>query len=289
MRRRLQVLKTYKLFIGGKFPRSESGRFAAATAHGGEHLANFSLASRKDLREAVVAARKSAGAWAATSAYLKGQILYRLAEMLESRAAALADEISRATGVTQEAACEEVGAATDRLVYYAGWTDKLQQVLGAVNPVASSHFNFTTLEPTGVVALVAPDQPCLLGPVTMMAAALAGGNAVVLLASETFPLPLVSVAEVIATSDVPAGVVNILTGRRRELAKTLAEHMDINAIADGSGDAALHAELQGGAAFNLKRVRAWGTANWAEDAACATPWQVAGLMEAKTVWHPVGF
>jgi len=289
MRKRLNVLKTYKLFIDGKFPRTESGRAAKALAAGsGEHLANYCLASRKDLREAVMAARKGAKTWAAASAYLKGQILYRLAEMLEGREAALAEEIARSTGCSGAAAREEIGASADRLVHFAGWTDKLQQVLGAVNPVASSHFNFTTLEPTGVVALLAPDRPCLLGAVTMLAAALAGGNAVVLLASETFPLPLVTLAEVIATSDVPAGAVNILTGQRAELVKTLAEHMDVNAVADGCRDPAIRTALQLGAAANLKRLAAWDVSDWTDDAVCASPYHVVNLMEAKTAWHPIG-
>lgn len=289
MRNRLNVLKTYKLFIDGKFPRTESGRYLTAKAPAtGEHLANYCQASRKDLREAVVAARKGAKAWAGTSAYLKGQILYRLAEMLESRETALAEEISRSTGVSQGAARAEVQQAADRLVHYAGWTDKIHQVLGSVNPVASSHFNFTTLEPMGVVGILAPDEPCLLGALTMLAAALAAGNAVVIIASERFPLPLITSAEIMATSDIPAGVVNILTGPRGDFVKTLGDHMDINAVADGSGDAGIRQSLQLGATSNLKRLAAWDVKNWQNESATASPYHLVQLMEAKTAWHPIG-
>ena len=197
MSTRLPVLKTFKLFINGKFPRAESGRTLVAKHPGtGRHLANYGQASRKDLREAVVAARQGAKVWAGATAYLRGQILYRLAEMLESREAALAQEMADSTGATWESARAEVAASVDRLVYYAGWTDKLSQVLGTVNPVASPHFNFTLPEPTGVVGIVAPDSPCLLGAITMLAAVLAGGNAAILLPSAKFPLPALTLGEV---------------------------------------------------------------------------------------------
>lgn len=286
---RLSVLKTYKLFIDGKFPRTESGRYLKAIdPKTGAHLANYCQASKKDAREAVLAARKGAKAWQGATAYLKGQILYRLAEMLESREAAMAQEISASTGATESKAKSEVAAAVDRIVYYAGWTDKLSQVIGSVNPVASPHFNFTVPEPTGVVGIIAPDEPCLLGAITMLAAVMAGGNSAILIPSVKFPLPLVSLAEVIATSDIPAGVVNILSGPREELVKTLSEHMDVNAMADGSGDPAIRKTLQLGIATNLKRLATWDV-NWNDDAACESPYLISKTLEAKTAWHPIGF
>lgn len=289
-RSRLPVLKTYKLFIGGKFPRTESGRYRAAKQpKTGEHLANYALASRKDLREATVAARKAQAPWAANAAYLRGQILYRAAEMLEGRAASLADEIACSTGATAKSAAAEVAASADRLVYYAGWADKFAQVFGSVNPVASPHFNFTNPEPCGVVGVVCPDSPSLLALVSLLAPVLLSGNSAVVIASQKFPLPAVTLAEIIATSDVPGGVVNILSGDRAELAPHLASHMDINAIVDGSGDAEIAAVLKRGAADNLKRVktrpltaRAWFTA------AAADPYTILDTVEFKTAWHPVG-
>lgn len=286
---RLSVLKTYKLFIDGKFPRTESGRYLKAIdPKTGAYLANYCQASKKDAREAVLAARKGAKAWQGATAYLKGQILYRLAEMLESREAAMAQEIASSTGVTESKAKAEVAAAVDRIVYYAGWTDKLSQVIGSVNPVASPHFNFTVPEPTGVVGIVAPDEPCLLGAITMLAAIMAGGNSAIVIPSVKFPLPLVSLAEVIATSDIPAGVVNILSGPREELVKTLSDHMDVNAMADGSGDSAIRKTLQLGIATNLKRLATWDV-NWNDDAACQSPYLISKTLEAKTAWHPIGF
>jgi acyl-CoA reductase-like NAD-dependent aldehyde dehydrogenase len=283
MRTRLQVQKTYKLFVDGKFPRTESGRYLTARTPDGEHIANYCHASRKDLREAVVAARKGLGAWSGCSAYLKSQILYRLAEMIEGREAALAEEIARSTGLSEKAARQEVAASADCCVYYAGWTDKIHQVFGAVNPVASSHFNFTTLEPVGVTGLIAPDAPSLFGSVALLAAALAGGNSVILVPSEKYPLPVATLAEVIATSDVPAGAVNILTGQRAELAKTLAEHMDVNAVVEASGDQSLRQMLREGSALNLKRIACWDLPDGAE-----SPYKVVQTMEAKTAWHPIG-
>lgn len=288
MSTRISVLKTYKLFIDGKFPRTESGRYlTASNPTTGAHLANYCQASRKDARDAVIAARKGAKAWASATAYLKGQILYRFAEMLESRDVALAHEIAQSTGVTESAARAEVAVAVDRIVYYAGWTDKLSQVFGSVNPVASSHFNFSTPEPMGVVGILAPDEPCLVGAISMLAATLAGGNAAILVPSVKYPLPLVSLAEVIATSDVPAGVVNILSGPREELAKTLSEHMDVNAMADGSGDPAVRKLLQLGIATNLKRLTTWDV-DWNDAAATQSPYLVAKTLETKTAWHPIG-
>ena len=234
---RLPVLKTYKLYIGGKFPRGESGRVAPAKSQDGKNaLGNYCVASRKDFRDAATAARKAQPGWAKASAYLRGQILYRAAEMAELRRAELESELTRA-GVRGAAA--EVSLSIDRLVHYAGWTDKYSQLFSAVNPVASSHFNFTSPEPTGVVAIVCPDSPALLGLVSLLAPAILSGNTAIVLASETAPLPAITFSEILATSDLPGGVVNILTGTRAELAPHFASHMDINAISDGSGDEAL--------------------------------------------------
>ena len=260
---RLDVRKTHKLYIGGAFVRSESGRALEARSAVGAHLDNFCHASRKDLRDAVSAARAAQDGWAKKSAYLKGQILYRAAEMLEGRASAVAAEIARA-GVDAGKAREEVELTIDRLVYFAGWTDKLAQVFGAVNPVASSHFNFTTPEPTGVVAILAPDAPALLAAVSLVAAVILSGNAAVLVASETIPVPLLAFAETLATSDLPGGVVNILSGKRAELIPHLAGHLDINAIVDASGSPEAQRRLQAGTAVNLKRYarRALSHGDW---------------------------
>jgi acyl-CoA reductase-like NAD-dependent aldehyde dehydrogenase len=262
---RLPVKKTAKLFIGGAFPRSESGRTYEAEGQ------NVARASRKDARDAVRAARGAQPGWAAATAYNRGQVLYRLAEMLEARVAELADLCTGA---------EEVERAIDRIVWYAGWADKLPQVLGGSNPVAGPYFNFTIPEPTGVVAVLAPDEPPLLGLVTRLLPPLVGGNAVVALASETHPLAAVELAEVVATSDVPGGVVNLLTGFRQELGPILASHMDVNAI-DVCGAGRDSAELERLAADNVKRVVHGG-------ADVQSPWEIAGFLELKTVWHPIG-
>jgi acyl-CoA reductase-like NAD-dependent aldehyde dehydrogenase len=262
---RLPVKKTYKLFVGGAFPRSESGRTYEAEGQ------NVARASRKDVRDAVRAARSALPKWAGMTAYNRGQVLYRIAEMVEARA----DEFARlCSGRT------EVERPIDRVVWYAGWTDKLAQVLGSSNPVAGPYFNFTVPEPTGVVGIVAPDEPPLLGLVTRLAPALTGGNTVVALASETHPLAAIELAEALATSDVPGGTVNILTGHRAELAPRPAAHMDVNAI-DLSGSDGDSAELERAAAANVKRV-VHG------DADSQSPWEVAAFLELKTVWHPVG-
>lgn len=285
----LPVKKTYKLYIGGSFVRSESGRYLSARSARGAHLDNVCHASRKDFRDAVVAARAAFDGWAKKSAYLRGQILYRAAEMLQNRAAELTNEIARSTDVSAARARREVTLAIDRLVYFAGWTDKFTQLFGSVNPVATSHFNFTTPEPTGVVAIVAPDEPSLLPLISLVAPVILSGNAAVALASERFPLPAATFAEILATSDLPGGVVNLLTGRRAELAPHLASHMDVNAIVDGAGDATLSATLQGGTAVNLKRyaARALQPADWftrkAED-----PYWILDTIEFKTAWHPIG-
>jgi acyl-CoA reductase-like NAD-dependent aldehyde dehydrogenase len=262
---RLAVNKTYKLFIGGKFPRSESGRTYEANGQ------NVALASRKDVRNAVQAARGAQPKWASATAYNRGQVLYRIAEMMEARA----DEFA--------ALCsgrDEVERTIDRWVWYAGFADKLAQVLGSTNPVAGPYFNFTFPEPTGVVATIAPDEPPLLGLVSRLAPALTGGNAVVALASETQPFAAIELAEVIATSDVPGGVVNLLTGRRAELAPWLASHMDVNAI-DITGANGLRADLERAAADNVKRVVV-------ADPDAQSLWEISAFLELKTVWHPIG-
>src|SRR5580692_11114161 len=246
MSARLDVKKTYKLFVGGKFPRSESGRYLPAKSAKGEHLDNYSHASRKDFRDAVVAARGAFEGWNKATAYNRGQILYRAAEMLQNRASELTNEITRSTNASAAKAKREVTLAIDRLVHFAGWTDKYQQVFGSVNPVASSHFNFTTPEPTGVVVVLAPDEPSLLALVSLVAPVILSGNTAIVTASEKFPLPAATFAEILATSDLPGGVVNILTGKRAELVPHIATHMDVNAIVDGTDDAETGTKLQAG-------------------------------------------
>lgn len=285
----LQVRKTYKLYVGGAFIRSESGRYQPAQSPAGEHLDNYAHASRKDFRDAVAAARKAFGDWSKKSAYLRGQILYRAAEMLQNRAGELTGELARATGATPAKARAEVKAAIDRLVHYAGWTDKYVQIFGSVNPVASSHFNFTTPDPTGVVVALAPDVPPLLGLVSIVAPVILSGNAAIVVASEKHPLPALTFAEILATSDLPGGVVNILTGKRAELAPHISSHMDVNAIVDGAGVGEVSNVLQSGTALNLKRyaVRNLAAKDWftakAED-----PYWILDTVEYKTAWHPIG-
>jgi acyl-CoA reductase-like NAD-dependent aldehyde dehydrogenase len=262
---RLPVKKTYKLYIGGAFPRSESGRTYEAEGQ------NVARASRKDVRDAVRAARGALPKWAGMTAYNRGQVLYRLAEMIEARAAEFAD---LSTGRA------EVEKTVDRIVWYAGWADKLAQVLGSSNPVAGPYFNFTVPEPTGVVAVLAPDEPPLLGLVSRVVPALTGGNVVVAVASETRPLAAIELAEALATSDVPGGAVNLLTGHRGELAPWLASHMDVNAL-DLTGADGDSPELERSAADNVKRV-VRGQAD------SQSPWDIASFLELKTVWHPVG-
>src|SRR6478752_1292746 len=246
MSSRLDVKKTYKLYIGGKFPRSESGRYLPAQSAAGEHLDNYNHASRKDFRDAVVTARAAGESWSKATAYNRGQILYRAAEMLQNRASELVTEISRSTGGSAATAGREVTLAIDRLVHFAGWTDKYQQVFGSVNPVASSHFNFTTPEPVGVVTVLAPDEPALVALVSLIAPVILSGSTVIVVASGEYPLPAVSFSEILATSDLPGGVVNLLTGKRAELAPHIASHLDVNAIVDATGDAETAAKLQAG-------------------------------------------
>ena len=262
---RLPVKKTYKLYIGGAFPRSESGRTYEAEGQ------NVARASRKDVRDAVRAARDGYGKWSSMTAYNRGQILYRVAEMMEARRDEFAELSSGA---------KEVDRAIDRVVWYAGWADKLPQVLGGSNPVAGPYFNFTVPEPTGVVGVLVPDEPPLAGLISRIAPVLVGGNAVVAVASETHPLAAIELAEVLATSDVPGGAVNILTGYREELAPWLAGHMDVNAI-DVTGADGLSADVERLAADNVKRV-VRGQADG------QSAWQIADFLELKTVWHPIG-
>ena len=289
MSTRLAVHKTYKLFIGGNFVRSESGRWLPALSPAGAVLENVCHASRKDFRDAVVAARAACAGWAKKTAYLRGQILYRAAEMLENRSSELVHEITRSTGAELKEAQREVALTTDRLVYFAGWSDKYSQVFGCVNPVASSHFNFTTPEPTGVVAVLAPDLPSLLPLVSLLGPVILSGNAAIVLASDTCPLPAATFAEILATSDLPAGVVNLLTGRRQDLVGHVADHMDVNAIVDGVGDPDLRTKLQTGTALNLKRYssHAMAAEKWVASQA-EDPYWILDTVEYKTAWHPIG-
>jgi hypothetical protein len=284
-RSRLDVRKTYKLFIGGAFPRSESGRSYAVAAPGGTLLAHAARASRKDARDAVVAARKAGPGWAGATAYNRGQVLYRVAELLQGRAGQFAEEIVKNEGLSGPGAARTVAEAIDRWVWYAGWPDKVAQVAGAANPVAGPYFNFSVPEPTGVVAVLAPPESGLLGLVSVLAPVIATGNTAVVVASEPAPLPAVTLAEVLATSDVPGGVVNILTGRLAELAPVLAAHMDVNAIDLTGAPADARAELERLAAGNVKRVFAAAEEDWA---APPSPARMLAFLEIKTVWHPVG-
>ena len=282
---RVPVAKTYKLYIGGKFPRTESGRYYPLELADGT-LANICRASRKDFREAVVAARAACGGWAGASPYLRGQILYRIAEMLEGRSAQFVAELT-SEGVTKRRARTEVAASVDRLVYYAGWADKYQQVFSAVNPVNSSHFNFSVLEPTGVVAVIAPAAPGLLGLVSNLAPAVVGGNTVVVLAAPAYPLSSMSFAEVLHSSDVPVGVVNVLTGFADELTEHFASHMDVNAIVYCDGDADTARQVQTLAANNIKRVISRIGVSWNRSGG-QSPYLIADTQETKTTWHPIG-
>jgi acyl-CoA reductase-like NAD-dependent aldehyde dehydrogenase len=283
---RIDVRKTYKLYVGGRFPRSESGRSYAVTDSKGEFLANPAQASRKDARDAVVAARKAFGGWSGATAYNRGQVLYRVAELMEGRRAEFAAGVSAAEGLTPRRAEALVDAAIDRWVWYAGWSDKVAQVCGSANPVAGPYFNFSVPEPTGVVATLAPQDSSLLGLVSVVAPAIVTGNTVVVLASEARPLPAVTLAEVLATSDVPGGVVNVLTGVTAEVAPHLASHMDVNALdLAGAVDAQTAAELERAAAENLKRVLRPADEDWTAAPALT---RMVALLETKTVWHPVG-
>jgi len=284
--KRVPVAKTYKIYIDGKFPRTESGRYVALEDRKGKVIANVCRGSRKDFRNAVVAARKAQSAWAGASAYLRGQIIYRIAEMLEGRREQFATELE-VQGSTRAAAEKEVDGSIDRLIYFAGWADKYQQVFSAVNPVSSSHFNFSVLEPTGVVAILAPDDSSLLGLISNVVPTIAGGNSCVVLASESKPLCAVSFAEVLHASDVPAGVVNILTGYRSELTEQFASHMDVNAIVYCDGGKSTATTIQTLAAENVKRVIGRTRIDWSKPAA-QHPYLIRDTQEVKTTWHPIG-
>ena len=282
---RIAVAKTYKIYIGGKFPRTESGRYFTLQDKKGDVIANMCRGSRKDFRNSVVAARAAQPGWAKASAYLRGQILYRIAEMLEGRREQFIAELQQ-QGSTQRAAEKEVDVSIDRLIYFAGWTDKYQQVFSAVNPVSSSHFNFSVLEATGVVSILAPDGSSLLGLISNIAPAIAGGNTCVVLASESKPMCAVSFAEVLHASDVPGGVVNILTGFRSELTEFFASHMDVNAIIYCDGGKAVARTVQTLASDNIKRVVERTRLDWSNDA--ENPYLIRDTQEVKTTWHPIG-
>jgi len=280
---RLEVLKTYKLYIGGKFPRTESGRYYSPEV-AGKAIGNICLSSRKDLRNAVVAAREAQPGWAGLTAYLRGQILYRIAEMLEGRREQFVIEL-QTQGATPAAAKSEVTASIDRLIYYAGWCDKFQQIFSSVNPVASSHFNFSVLEPSGVVFLVASESSPLLGLISMMAPIIAGGSTCVVLASESAPLSAITLGEVLATSDVPGGVVNLLTGKKEELVEHAAMHLDVNSVAYDGDDPKLLQQIKELAISNVKRVKNYQL-DWADDTN-QHPYLIQDFCEVKTTWHPI--
>ena len=281
---RIDVLKTYKIFIDGKFPRTESGRFYQAVSNN-KPIANMCLCSRKDLRNAVVAARKSVDTWAGKSAYNRSQILYRIAENLESRKEQFITEIID-QGKNKKAAIKEVDIAIDRIIYFAGWCDKINQVFGSVNPVASSHFNFSMLEPMGVIGAVASDNESLLGVISSIIPPLVGGNSVVLIASELSPLCAVTFAEVLATSDVPAGVINIITGNTSELLGHLSSHMDVNALYYCKSDSIEIKAIQLAAVDNLKRVILSKNKDLYNQE-IENPYLITNFMETKTTWHPI--
>ena len=281
---RLEVKKTYKLFIGGKFPRSESGRSYKVEDHKGSHLANVSLASRKDVRDAVVAARAAQPGWAAASAYNRGQVLYRIAEMLEGRRDQFIEEIRELTGKSERQASQEVDAAIDSWVWHAGWTDKIDSVAGSMNPVAGPYFNISTNQPTGVVGAFAPQDSALVGFVNTIAPAVVSGNAVVVVTSEKLSLPALTLGEVLATSDLPGGVVNILSGKEKELSSWLVGHMNVNAVdLEGASNAK---ELEALSAETVKRVIRPGA--YARTNSNGTFQHILDLIEVKTVWHPKG-
>ena len=280
---RLEVLKTYKLYIGGEFPRTESGRFYSPEVNG-KPLGNLCLASRKDVRNSIVAARAASKSWAGRTAYNRGQILYRIGEMLEARADQFVSELQQ-QGLTSAAAKQEVTSTIDRLVYYAGWADKYQQVFSSVNPVASSHFNFSVLEPTGVVFAVASEESPLLGLVSLILPVITSGNTCVVLASESKPLSSITFAEVLKTSDVPGGVINILTGKKEELVDHFSRHLDVNSVALDSCDQELVTRVKENATENVKRVHHYEL-DW-HDADSGSPYFIQDFCEVKTTWHPI--
>jgi acyl-CoA reductase-like NAD-dependent aldehyde dehydrogenase len=285
VRPRVGVRKTYKLYVGGAFPRSESGRSYPVHGADGALLAHAAQASRKDLRDAVVAARAAVAGWSGATAYNRGQVLYRIAEMLEGRRDQFAAEIAAAEGGGLDRALAQVDAAIDRWVHYAGWSDKFAQVVGSTNPVAGPYFTFSLPEPTGVVGVLAPQDSSLLGLVSVLAPVLTTGNTAVVVASELRPLPAVSLTEVLATSDLPGGVVNLLTGSTAELAPWLAGHRDVNALDLTGADSQQLADLRAAAADNVKRVFVPRSQDWSAAPGLA---RLSAFVETKTVWHPIG-
>ena len=282
---RVAVRKTYKLYIGGAFPRSESGRSYPVSAPDGKLLAHAAQASRKDVRDAVRAARSALAGWSKAAAYNRGQVLYRVAELLEGRRAQFTDEVAAAEGLKAARARDAVDAAIDRWVHYAGWTDKFAQVVGATDPVAGPYFTFSLPEPTGVVGVLAPQDSSLLGLVSVVAPVLATGNTAVVIAAQDRPLPAVSLTEVLATSDVPGGVLNVLTGFTAELAPWLASHRDVNALDLTGADPGARADLRAAAADNVKRVYVPRATDWTAKPDLS---RLRAFVETKTVWHPVG-
>ena len=283
--KRLEVLKTYKIYIGGQFPRTESGRYYVPVNAEGKKLANVCLSSRKDFRDAVVAARSAFGSWSNRAAFNRSQILYRMAEMLEGRKAQFIDELIQQES-SKAKAVKEVNLAIDRLIYYAGWCDKFQQLFSAVNPVASSHFNFSVPEPTGVVAVIAPQSDSLLGLVSVIAPVIAGGNTCIVLASETKPLCSITFAEVLNSSDLPGGVVNILTGKVAELLPWFVTHMDVNAAIYCESDLETIKMIQEKSALNLKRISFYDKVKWNTEEG-QSPYFIMDTQEIKTTWHPI--
>lgn len=281
---RLNVLKTYKIFVGGQFPRSESGRYYNLKIPGKQSIVNVCLSSRKDLKSAVVAARSAFEAWSGKSAFNRGQILYRIAEMLEARKAQFIEELS-IQGLAKKTAVAQIDVSVDRLVYYAGWCDKYQQVFSSVNPVSSPHFNFSAPEPMGVVSVIAPDDSGLLGLISCIAPLIAGGNTCVVLASEKFPLSAITFCEALATSDLPAGVINVLTGNSKELHTHFSSHMDVNATIYCRNDPNEIKAMAENASLNVKRFFHWHK-NWKKDEN-QNPYLILDLQEIKTTWHPV--
>jgi acyl-CoA reductase-like NAD-dependent aldehyde dehydrogenase len=287
------VRKTYKLYVGGQFPRSESGRSYIVRAPDGAPLANAVRSSRKDVRDAIRTARGAVSGWSGKTAMNRGQVLYRVAELMEGRRAQFIEEVAEAEALTPAAAATQVDRAIDRWVWYAGWADKISQILGTVNPVAASYFNFSIPEATGIVAVVAPESSSLLGLISRIAPAVVGGNAVVVLASESRPLPAITLGEVLATSDVPPGVINILTGLRRELVPVMAAHMDVNAIDIWGVPRDMRASVETTAVDNVKRVARPPRGvddryDWLDDRRAQRPEWIAAYLEIKAVWHPIG-
>ena len=284
MSNRISILKTYKIFIGGKFPRTESGRFYKLKVNNNA-IANVCLSSRKDLKNAVSAARKAFSNWSEASAYNRSQILYRIAEMMEGRKAQFLEDLVL-QGVDKQSAKKEINISIDRVIYFAGWPDKINQVFGSINPVASSHFNFSLLEPMGVVGVIPPESPGLLGLISSLCPVILSGNTSVVISSETYPLTAISLAEVLANSDVPNGSVNVLTGKKKELIPHLSKHMDVNAIYLNDNEKKYEKAIKLDAVDNLKRIILPDSNNWMDNKV-ENPYIITNFMETKTTWHPI--